>query len=1031
MGNQKISWDIKIDGTLLSAPSELHMGAKNGQFELQGVLQTSQMKLTKVIESIDKKAAEQYGAYLDRLTGLFPEQTGFRYTSERCVIWLRGNAQRFGILWQKQDFAVLYAITLDEGTAEEGFEKNLALAAKTLGIEKMLLALKKGTACTYSQLSAYVNGGEEEFRIPARLQGRELLFCGDFAFDKQTVTGQAMKALFGIGELKLRMFFTAAQQGFGGYALLPVLEGSALKAEELCFGIEIEKKSARFLLAGTFTFPFLEGFLFTVSCRLENKGFMIEAFAKTERPRHLFHTFSIGDTCLAIGYQKGFVFQMFSNLYMGKIKLFGAVGLSVTGGTASLNLLSAAVTDITLPVFVESILGKKINGLETFDFLNILGLPLQKADVPAMGTDGIYAEPFNGGTILIDKKRMRHYFVSADGKTQLQAQFYYAAKNMELGDYTVSSGIFLCGTLKLFQKVEFQALFALSEKDGVTAYACIRNLNLGFLKLSESGFNTPSDHPLTKLPAKNILRQFVNPEEKGAVFYLRAGVNEVSFYIDAKVEFLGLFRFAARILYTKGQISLDAAFALLGGIKAALHIGVFYRDFSNSQFSFFLEIDCTGLEEKLKRVQEKINGAIEKLKQKINGAKAKLTQAQNHVNELYGQITGLDRKIQNCKSDIKNAKWYKKAFVAIAKGIEIAAYEVAKAGLYVAIGVAKAALEVAKQIVALGGIVGEGVLRAVNGAITATLNLFFIRLIRLQSSVSAREQYFQAQIEFVALGKTYRYQTTLGKKALAENPAGALSDNMNERMNSDLEDIEKGTFRSNRNRYRHEEYTIAQHKTRLKEGMKQLNSSTELMCRMQDIYVDGCGETMPEFEEMNLSYNRAVSEIGGMLELTGRSVDFESMDRAVSMMEEELAQKEEAVRDAAFIPVKEALTEYRDARELLAMAGEGLVQVEGHSRTIQEHDREMKKKEENYQKEYIESGKKPDCNLVSVLNDTETAMYEAFPVTRNRKDFINLSRETKIQQYFDEAREEFGGEGTEKIKNMRTRAAKGRYENRL
>ena len=895
----------------------------------------------------------------------------------------------------------------------------------------MFLALKKGNSCTYTQLSGYVTGQTEEFCIPARLRERELLFCGDFTFDRQTVTGQAMQALFGIGEMKLRMFFAAAQQGFGGYALLPVMEGSVLKAEELCFGIEIEKKSVGFLLAGTFTFPFLEGFLFKISCRLESQGFMIEAFAKTERPIPLFHTFSIGDTCLAIGYRKGFVFQMFSNLYMGKIKLFGAVGLSVTGGAASLNLLSAAVTDITLPVFVESILGRKINGLENFDFLNLLGLPLQQTDVPSMDADGIYTEPFNGGTVLIDKKRMRHYFVSAEGKTQLQAQFYYAADDMELGDYTVTKGIFLCGTLKLFQKVEFQAMFALSEKDGVTAYACIRNFDLGFLKLTESGFNTAADNPLTKLPAKNILRQFVNPEEKGAVFYLRAGVNEVSFYIDAKVELIGLFRFATRIFYTKGQISLDAAFDLFGGIKAVLHIGVSYRDFSNSRFSFLLEIDCTGLEEKLKQVQEKINGAIEKLKQKINGAKAKLTQAQNQVNELYGQIAGFDRKIQNCKSDIKNAKWYKKAFVAIAKGIEIAAYEVAKAGLYVAIGVAKAALEVAKQIVALGGIVGEGVLRAINGAVTATLNLFFIRMIRLQSGVSAKEQYFEAQIEFVALGKTYRYQTTLGKKAIAENPAGALSDNMNERMNGDLENIEKGTFRSNRNRYRHEEYTIAQHKTRLKEGMKQLNSSTKLMCRMQDIYVDGCGETMPEFKGMNLAYRQAVSEIGGMLELAGRSVDFENMDRAVSMMEEELAQKEEAVRDAAFIPVKEALSDYRQSKELLAIAQEGLKQAEGHSQTIQEHEQEIKRKEENYQKKYIENGKKPDCDLAAVLNDTEAAMYEAFPVTRNKKDFINLSRETKIHQYFDEARAEFGGEETEKIRNMRTRAAKGRYENRL
>ena len=52
--------------------------------------------------------------------------------------------------------------------------------------------------------------------------------------------------------------------------------------------------------------------------------------------------------------------------------------------------------------------------------------------------------------------------------------------------------------------------------------------------------------------------------------------------------------------------------------------------------------------------------------------------------------------------------------MAIAKGIEIGAYEVAKAGIYVAIGVATAALQVAKAAVQLAGKVGEGVMKAVN-----------------------------------------------------------------------------------------------------------------------------------------------------------------------------------------------------------------------------------------------------------------------------------------------------------------------------
>lgn len=113
------------------------------------------------------------------------------------------------------------------------------------------------------------------------------------------------------------------------------------------------------------------------------------------------------------------------------------------------------------------------------------------------------------------------------------------------------------------------------------------------------------------------------------------------------------------------------------------------------------------------------------------------------------------------------------------------------------------------------------------------------------------------------------------------------------------------------------------------------------------------------------------------------------------------------------------------------MIQKGILQVENQSNRVKKHVETMKHKEKGYQKEFIETGNRPACDLVSVLNKTEEIMYEEFPVTRNKKDFINLSREKLIHQYLDEARGEFNGERTEKIRTMRTRAAKGRYESRL
>ena len=69
--------------------------------------------------------------------------------------------------------------------------------------------------------------------------------------------------------------------------------------------------------------------------------------------------------------------------------------------------------------------------------------------------------------------------------------------------------------------------------------------------------------------------------------------------------------------------------------------------------------------------------------------------------------------------------------------------------------------------------------------------------------------------------------------------------------------------------------------------------------------------------------------------------------------------------------------------------------------------------------------------LERVLNKTEEAMYRSFPVDRNGKNYINLSREGLIHQYMDEARQDFGARTSENVRVMRNRSRKGRYDSRL
>lgn len=75
-----------------------------------------------------------------------------------------------------------------------------------------------------------------------------------------------------------------------------------------------------------------------------------------------------------------------------------------------------------------------------------------------------------------------------------------------------------------------------------------------------------------------------------------------------------------------------------------------YQDFNRGGFEFRLVIDTSKLAEKLKAVQESINRAIDRLRDKIKNATREIDRAQAHVNELYGQIDSLNRKLKTANA---------------------------------------------------------------------------------------------------------------------------------------------------------------------------------------------------------------------------------------------------------------------------------------------------------------------------------------------------------------------------------------------
>lgn len=1054
MGTDSISFNMAVEGTVLHCPAKIMLGKKEGELLCCGTLQWGKNKLSHALEIMEDKAADQLGGYVDDLLpDQLPGELTFYYEKDQMVLGVQDNNVIFKVVKANDGMAVLFAFQL-HGRTKTGQDTSALLhalqsAADFFGIQEFLFYAQTGRDWMLPRIAPPDFYGDQ---VPAEIRTCQFLTCTHISMEGDSAFVKAVRTLFGLKETEL--YVGAGSNKFLCMIRIPSFDTSSMKSSDLYMLMELGSKPT-FIIRGSFVFSFVPDVKFTVDCGVRENAFELEAFAHVEKPVPLFAMFSIGDTCLMIRVSTGLTFGMYTNLYIRKIQIFGALILRIQGGAVVPELLSAAISDLSIPILLDNLLGTHLNGIEALDFIQIKGLPFQNLspfdqttvknkdinqivvrfnkDVENtslhLDVSQVQVTPFGDGLDVTDLKRMRHYYIDQSGRMKLMAQFYYATQNTRLGNYTVERGLFICAVIEIFGKA-FEVLFSFREGEGLLAYAKIPAIDLGFLKIGPSEFSRRSDLALP-VAKDSVLSQFIPPQSNGLVFFLSASQKEISFYFDGMVEFLKLFRVDARIIYCQRMVSVDLRTIWLSILQISLHLKVDYGSFSSGGFEFCLMIDTAPLTEKLTAVTKSIDDAIGKLRGKIDNAKREIDRAQAHVNELYGQIDSFNRKIEECKQKIRHAKWWKKAFVAIAKGIEIGAYEVAKAGIYAAIGIATAALQVAKKVVELSGKVGEGVMRAVNAVIKGAMSLFYINYLKLSAKADIRERYFQAEIQFVALGKTYTMSKTIGMQAIQSSPENALSGAINEKLQPDLNNIENGAFRSNWQRYRHENYSVEQHCKRLDQAKTHMDSSITMMTRMQNIYIGEFGTPMEEFDEINVSLGDALDQVENVLNTGVQAGDVSQLAGSMGGLKRSIASQEKkgVFRDEELAKTKELIAQYDEARLFYDKVKSGVGDVKKYRQRMEKHQNQMRDETRTACGKCVMNETEGD--LAGVLCQVEQQMYENFPVDRSGENFINLSREPLILQCFTEAEKELGVIPSDQVQKMRSRSRKGNYKSRL
>lgn len=1021
------------EGSLLGFPIAVSLEKGPDGVAFTGVLRLKDAGLHQLLDYTGSDLARRAGEHVRDMLGTVSGEIAVRYGGGMKSLVYSGDIL-FAAVGTAGGSAVLFRYVYTPGKSKSGLMQAIESVVKALGVTDFFLFFRTGGGISASAAAKLLPGSPmRELDELKKLNLYDIIVRGHFDMRQSdsAFTG-FMKSLFKLDTLDLFIAATRDGSSFETFLLLPSFDSGIVSGRELTIGCGLQGGVPSFSMSGTFAFSFLPGMSFTVDCMLGAAVIRLTAFAHSDKPLPLIGPFKIGDTALLIGYENsGLTFGLLSTLYIGQLALFGGVIIQYTPPAEIVPLLLVlAVQELSLPLLIRNLCETDFAGLNFLDFIKILGFELnlaknfpakvvQKADVPALinhfntqvaakelhlKEGRVEIQRYGDGLAFIDQERMRCYYIEKDGKLKLQAQIYYSTvpTPIQMGPYSISGGIFLCGVIEIF-KVKIKILFSFVKGSGVLAFAQLDRITLGgFLSLTAAKRQIGADGTTIPLPANSVMQQFMDKtNSNGLLFFLQANKQNQTFYFSACLKLFSLFEVDALLKYESGDIAINASFDI-AVFTVTLGLRVKYLDFQNGGFAFKFVLDTSKLEKALKKVSQCIEGAIARVQQSVDSAIRRINDAQSRVWQLYSQIDDLNRRINDCRAAIRKAKWYQ-FWIPIGKGVEIAAYEIAKLGIYTAIGVATVALEVAKACVKMGGMIASGTLHLVNGIVKAVTSIFFIKRIELEAHASTSNQKFKASISFVALGKEYTYSADF---AMGSFGADALSDNMNAKMEPDLKNLDSGSFKSNFSRFDSENLPLSEQLEVITQSIEQIRAARSLLNTSCNAYIHEFHELPADYEETNLSFVNSLKDAQASFETIRRFKTQTELEELVRQLGQDSEVRSRAPRE-----IQDMETKLRQLDEIYAAVHDTMPKLDDVMNGIH---RNMKTKQEQAAKlhcEHLAACEPVEGDMLRVIDKVEAAVEKHFPYNNaNVARYMNMSREPLLWQGLLAAREYYGGD---------------------
>jgi|GEM_PF-7029415 len=355
---------------------------------------------------------------------------------------------------------------------------------------------------------------------------------------------------------------------------------------------------------------------------------------------------------------------------------------------------------------------------------------------------------------LSDNVNAKHYIIK-NGVPSIEAQFYLSTTEMKFGEYNIYPGIFLACRLIIMDKIKINTLVDVNINKGIRILINLNEIDLGFLKIKKSDKETVF---MKKIDPPSMLKQFVDENNSGPLFYLSTYVDEMALFISSHIEVCGLIKADALIKFQGRTFLFNIEYDFFG-MKTIIGANADFENLWAGSFEVSFVIDVNEFYNTFNEITNEVSSFFKNKVKDIQALIDKVKEAENNLSTYDREIWGKESEIQNLRNSINNTPWYQAYMIPYYLGqiafigTEILAIEGYKEAQRLILEAAQGALELAKGTASSIGSIIDKMSSVVNWS---------VHLNRLEMSVGNAKKLdelaFHFMIDCTFLGKNEKYE---------------------------------------------------------------------------------------------------------------------------------------------------------------------------------------------------------------------------------------------------------------------------------